>query len=231
MTPKLTISRVNLEILPQRGSSHEYIAHQLVADLFGDRDDRGYLYRVTRQSRDGRETQVLTLSRDVPTERVPERSWGRIRSVEHKPFAPIIHVGDLLDYEVRINATTVVTEESGRKRRTDVWDSVFSANRDDPRTPHDVYGAYLGRKLEGAAELLDCRVTERGQVRVRRAGSRQPITFIATNLIGTLRVLDPEALVVTVGEGVGRAKAFGCGLICLSRPGTILPRRSVTETI
>lgn len=231
MTPKLMLSRVILDIRPQRGSSHEYITHQLVADLFGDRDDRGYLYRVSSESRDRSVVQVLLLSQDPPDDQVPERSWGRARKVEHKPFAPVIKPGDLLDYEIRINATAVVTDPAGRKRRTDVWDSVFAANRNDPRTPHEVYTVYLQRKLEGIADVFDGRITARGQVRARRVGTRQPITFIAANLIGTLRVIDPVALVATVGDGIGRSKAFGCGLLCLSRPGTVLPRRDATESI
>lgn len=231
MMPRFTLSRVNLDIRPTRGASHEYLAHQLVADLFGDRDDRGYLYRITRESRDRREVQALVLSRDEPLTGAPERPWGCVRTVESKPFVPVLRSGDLLDYEIRINATAVVTGSTGTKRRTDVWDAVFAADRNDPRTPHEVYAAYLKRKLAGVAEVLDGRITARGQVRARRPGERHPITFIATNLIGTLRVDDPEALVAAVGEGIGRSKAFGCGLLCLSRPGTVLPRRHSPESI
>ena len=225
MNDQLTLSRVSLEIRPHRSASHEYIAHQLIADLFGDREDRGYLFRVMRESRDRTEVQALVLSHGLPDLAPPPRPWGRIRSVEWKPFAPVIRPGTVLDYEIRINATKVVTQPSGVKRRTDVWDAVFAADREDSRSPHEVYAAYLQRKLEGIADILDGRVTARGQVRIRRPGQPDPITFIAANLIGTLRVSDPEALIRTVGEGIGRSKAFGCGLLCLSRPGTVLARR------
>lgn len=225
MTGELTLSRVMLEIRPHRDASPEYIAHQLVADLFGEREDRGYLFRVTRESHDRTEVQALVLAHTEPNPAPPPRPWGSVRSVEWKPFAPVIRPGTVLDYEIRINATTVVTKPSGVKQRTDVWDAVFAANRDDPRSPHDVYTAYLQRKLEGIAEVLKGRITARGQVRIRRPGQREPITFIAANLIGMLRVTDPDALVRTIAHGIGRSKAFGCGLLCLSRPGTVLPRR------
>lgn len=231
MTQPLTLSRVLLEMRPHRGASPEYITHQLVADLFGQRDDRGYLFRVMRESPDRREVQALVLSRDAPQEQRVQRDWGRVNRVDRKPFAPVLRPGDLLDFEIRINATAVVTDPSGKKRRTDVWDAVFAKNRNDPRTPHDVYSAYLQRKLNGVAEVLDGRVTERGQVRARRPRSRHPIIFIASNLIGTLRVSDPDALITMISEGIGRSKAFGCGLLCLSRPGTVLPRRFPTEPI
>lgn len=225
----MTISRVQMQIRPHRGASQEYITHQLVADLFGDRDDRGYLYRVMAESRDRRTVTALVLSGESPHSSPPERPWGSIERVEQKPFSPAIGEGTILDYEIRINATAVVTSPSGRKRRTDVWDAVFAANRNDPRSPHDVYTAYLKRKLEGMAEILDGRVTARGQVRARRPGARAPIAFIAANLIGTLRVEDPAALMETIGDGIGRSKAFGCGLLCLSRPGSILPRRTPVD--
>jgi CRISPR system Cascade subunit CasE len=225
MTDELTLSRVILDVHPHRGASREYITHQLVADLLGDRDDRGYLYRVMRESRGGTEAQVLVLSRGRPDPAPPPRPWGRVRSVEWKPFAPVIRPEAVLDYEIRINATTVVTKPSGAKCRTDVWDAVFAANRDDPRSPHEVYTAYLERKLEGIADILDGRITARGQVRIRRPGDQRPITLVAANLIGTLRVRDPGALIDAVAAGIGRSKAFGCGLLCLSRPGTVLPRR------
>lgn len=230
MTPSLTLSRALLEIRPHRGASHEYITHQLVADLLGVREDRGYLYRVTRESRDRTQVEVLVLSHGSPVDSPPPRPWGEVRRVESKPFAPVIPPGTLLDYEIRLNATTVVTESNGKKRRTDVWDAMFAADRDDPRSPDEVYAAYLRRKLEGIAEVISGRITARGQVRARRSGSRNPIMFIAANLIGTLRVNEPAALIETVAQGIGRAKAFGCGLLCLSRPGTVLPRRHVITT-
>lgn len=225
----LTISRVQLDIRPHRGASQEYITHQLVADLFGDREDRGYLFRVMAESRDRGTVTALVLSYDAPHQDTPERPWGAVRRVECKPFAPVIQTGALLDYEIRINATAVVTSPTGRKKRTDVWDAVFAADRNDPRTPHEVYTAYLQRKLDGVAEILEGRVTARGQVRARRPGARAPIAFIATNLIGTLRVSDPAALLETIRFGIGRSKAFGCGLLCLSRPGSVLPRRHPAE--
>jgi hypothetical protein len=92
-----------------------------------------------------------------------------------------------------------------------------------------VYGQYLTRKLEGVAEVLDARVTERGEVQAGRGDRRDTARYVATNLIGSLRVVEPERILEVVGHGIGRAKAFGCGLLCLSRPGTMLPRRYAAD--
>lgn len=217
----LVLSRAALRMTVQRGYNEPYIIHQLVADLFGDRDDRGYLYRVV--SRAPREANVLVLSRAEPTPG-PERAWGRTSGLESRAYDPELEAGQHLDYEIRINATRVVTQDDGSKPRFDVWDVVFEEEPDTERTPHDVYHEYLKRKLDGIAQLLDCRVVERGMTKVARA-DRRSIPFVATNLIGSLRVTEPKRLLEEMARGFGRSKAFGCGLLCLSRPGSILPRR------
>lgn len=223
MNEPLTLSRAVLRPRRTRGYSLPYIQHQLVADLFPQRDDRGYLYRVVREEV-GRTT-VLVLSHDSPRDRFPEHDWGGVETVESKPYTLEIPSDTVLDYEMRINATRVVTDPDGRKRRVDVWDAVFASEDAESQSPHGVYGDYLARKLEGAAEVIDARVTERGQVRARRGNGGKPIQFIAANVIGTLRVTALPTLLPVMADGIGRSKAFGCGLLCLSRPGTILHRR------
>ncbi len=221
-----TLSRALLRLKPARGWTAEYITHQLVADLFGDRDDRGYLFRVIRERPGGVEALVLSARAPLPAERLPVRDWGATLDVQSKPFAPVLEAGQPLDFEIRLNATRVVTDPaSGRKHRTDVWEAVWRADKENfANTPHAVYGEYLMRKLEGAAEVKSARVTERGEVRVRRGDRREPIRFVAANLIGTLRVTEPARFLEIVAGGIGREKAFGCGLLCLSAPGTVLAR-------
>lgn len=217
----LVLSRASLQLEVQRGFNAAYVIHQLVADLFGDRDDRGYLYRIV--SRAPREAGVLVLSTDEPRSG-PEREWGRTTQIDSRRYDPDLETDQLVDYEIRINATRVVTQDSGRKKRVDVWDAVFAEDPDTDQTPHAVYQEYLERKLRDRAAVLECRVVERGMTKVARRG-RRPIPFVATNLVGSLRIADPGGLMAGMRTGFGRSKAFGCGLLCLSRPGSLLPRR------
>jgi CRISPR system Cascade subunit CasE len=237
MNPRqLVLSRAWLQIRrggngSERRSTAPYFVHQAVADLFGDREDRGYLYRVTAE-RPG-ERQVLILSDTEPRapSEVQSPEHRCVTSIESRAFAPDLSPDQLLDYEIRVNATRVrrgpELDRRGRPRqhRHDVWELVWQEDRDTPRTPHEIYGDWLGRQIEGAAELLDARVTERGEVQARRGSRDFGARFVAANLIGNLRVLDPERLLAMMTCGIGREKAFGCGLLCLSAPGTVLARR------
>lgn len=214
-----------------RGSTREYLLHQFVADLFPDRPDRGYLFRETRPRPCGAEVLVLSTGAPREMDEIPVHPWGCAVDVRSKPFAPRLEPGMVLDYEVRVNATRCVPVP-GRKRgrREEIWNAVWRPERETPRTPDDVYRQWMARKLESAAEVLDARVTERGETRARRGDPSghhpkdRQVLFVAANVVGSLRVTDPERLAAVMVAGIGRARAFGCGLLCLSRPGTVLSR-------
>ena len=211
---------------PRRTATRDYLVHQLVADLFPDRDERGYLYRVVHDSPGKVQTLILSTVPPLSQEDRPVRDWGSTISMESKHYAPQLATGQIVDYEVRINATISVDG-----RRTDVWDAVFAANRNDPRSPEEAYAAYLTGRLGGAARIRATHLTERGFTSMRRGvRSERAVTFVSANLAGSLEVLDGKQLVDVITRGVGRAKAFGHGLMCLSSPGTVLPRaiRNVT---
>ncbi|HET8656970.1 MAG TPA: type I-E CRISPR-associated protein Cas6/Cse3/CasE [Longimicrobiaceae bacterium] len=215
----------------ERQSTAPYFVHQAVADLFGDRGDRGYLYRVTAEWPGGRDVLILSDARPLDVSGVSSPNHRRATRIESRVYDPHVSAGQLLDYEVRVNATQVRRgpdlDRKGKPRqhRHDVWELVWQADKQTPCTPHDVYGEWMKRQLSDVAELLDTRVTERGEVQARRGDRASGARFVATNLIGTLRVTDPERFLEIVAQGIGREKAFGCGLLCLSRPGTVLARR------
>ncbi|MCU0623521.1 MAG: type I-E CRISPR-associated protein Cas6/Cse3/CasE, partial [Gemmatimonadaceae bacterium] len=223
----LSRARIALQRPPaaERGVTREYLVHQAVADLFGDRDDRGYVWREfpgTASCAD-----VLILSSVAPDETATARmpAHRRLASIRSKPFRPELTEGQRLDFEIRVNATRIVTTtveedimsvgDGTRKTRQDIWDAVFAAGVSPETAMADVYAEWLRRKLEGSAVVHDVGVTERRMIWVRRASAAAPVPFVATNLVGGLLVADPEALVQRMADGIGRARAFGCGLLCL----------------
>lgn len=236
-TNQLILSRAALRIArggsgAERRSTASYLIHQAVADLFGDREDRGYLYRVTGEWPGGAEVLILSHATPIATNELDSPVHRRAQNVQSKPFDPSFTPRQHLDFELRLNATQVVTDSAtGKKRRTDIWEAVWQADRSTPLNPHQVYSEYLQRKLEGIAELLPgtdgarARITERGEIQARRGDQPRSIRFVATNLIGTLRLVDPVRFLDLITDGIGRSRAFGCGLLMISRPGTVLARR------
>lgn len=224
-TASIRLARPHEPADSARGTTEAYAIHQLVSDLFGQYSDRPYLYRVHGARSNNRE--ILIISRRRPHEAPPSstRSFGSVVKLRTKPFQVDLPRGTPLDFEIRLNATKDIPQEAGRSRRLDVWDAAWREDKNTEQTPHEVYLEYVNRRLGDAAEVLDARVTERGMSRVRRHLGQRPITFVATNVVGKLRILDSAGLNKVVGQGIGRSKAFGCGVLCLSRPGTVLPRR------
>jgi CRISPR system Cascade subunit CasE len=220
--PNLAIAKATLIPKPARGFTEAYIVHQLIADLFPETPDRPYLYRVTEQER-SRTTALVLASTDVRRmEQIPDRPYGQVVDVKTKAFVPRLRTSQRLDFEIRINATTSVDG-----RRKEVWDAALQADPSTGETRDSVYRDYLSRKLEGAASILRAHVTERMPVRPRRGDmGGASMFFIATNVVGQLEVTSPDGLIDEIASGIGRAKAFGCGLLCISRPGTVLRRRS-----
>lgn len=234
----LTKAHITLGRAPafERGVTAQYLVHQAVADLFGDRADRGYVWREVSRSPGGAE--VLLLSSDAPDAgagvRMPPHR--RVESLTTKPFRPELRAGQRLDFEIRVNATRVVTtpappadimdvgDPRPHKQRHDIWDVVFAGDPGPDVRMADVYGAWLRTQLAGAADVGQVAVTERGMLRVRRSLARATIPIVTTNLVGDLTVLDPDRLSARMALGIGRSRAFGCGLLCLARFGS-RPRR------
>lgn len=218
------LSRVVVEIPggPTERVSPEYLMHQAVTSLFRDAPEARPIHRVLQE--EGPCATLMVLSRAAPrrTAAIAPGTW--VRDVSSKSFAPALEAGQLLDFDLIANATAVVTQPDGRKRRTDVWDAAFAGEGRLSADRSAVYAAWLARQCDGAAEFERVEVAARGFVRIRKPGSGPSVAFVRTQLVGTLRVADPSTLRALVSTGIGRARAFGCGLLCLLPHGH-LPRR------
>lgn len=71
-----------------------------------------------------------------------------------------------------------------------------------------------GHRVDGANLLING--VERSIAEFKRGGSR--VTLAVATFEGVLEVTDPEALRHGLVHGIGRGKAYGCGLMTLARP-------------
>ena len=71
-----------------------------------------------------------------------------------------------------------------------------------------------GQRVDGANLLING--VERGIAEFKHGGSR--VTLALATFEGVLEVTDPDALRHGLVHGIGRGKAYGCGLMTLARP-------------
>lgn len=85
-------------------------------------------------------------------------------------------------------------------------------------------GAVTGtRDGDEGTIALDAAVVEQNTLRFERRKAQgdagRHVSLKTARFTGNLEVTDVEALQRTLRQGIGRAKAYGCGLLTLARPG------------
>lgn len=86
------------------------------------------------------------------------------------------------------------------------------------------YRGWLAERMEGAAEIEECRLAAFRRSRAYRGDGPGPEGPDAT-LHGELRVVEPASFSHRLQGGVGRHKAFGYGMVLLRPPGRRPPLR------
>jgi len=218
------LSRVAVQLPtdPPRGTSPEYLRHQAVMSLFMSNPDARPLFRVMKETAGLENLLVLGATQPVQTSSIETGVW--VQRLESKPYAPALHTGQLLDFSIAVNATGIVTQPDGRKLRQDIWDIVFAGKPGAEVDRNHIYEQWLARQLVGGADVLEARIAARALVRVRRKPRAPSISFVRTELSGSLSVDDPALLLQSIVCGIGRARAFGCGLLCLMPHGSLSRR-------
>lgn len=155
----------------------------------------------------------------VLSPRPPDRT-PLFEEVETTAFAPELAPGDRLDFLLRANATRTVKQEDGRRKHRDV---VMEALHPLPRgaraaarmaLAQQAGSAWLaGQGARAGFRVVQADVTAYRVVEARRGGPR----FGVIDLGGSLEVADPVAFLARLHGGMGRAKAFGCGLMLIRR--------------
>lgn len=217
------------------GSAAGDRGHQLVWSLFSKTGDE------KRRSEQGMEIPLflfreiepgafLVVSREAPSD--PHDLWV----IEQKDYAPAFEPDQKLGFVLRaFPAVSVKAPGAKRGVRTD---AIMHAKK--PRTmrekgaifgPEDVAAAGLGWLYKREARLgviFDrerCSAGGYREVRIpnpkdderKQKGRRRDISFHEIDYEGVLTVTDAEKLKAALFTGVGKAKAYGCGLL-LVRP-------------
>lgn len=155
-------------------------------------------------------------------------------TVESKPFEPEFAPGDRLAFDLRVNATVdrkIREDEAGKavRQRCDVaMDLIARQEKAEGRTTRPREKTPSAVAEEATREWLQARASASGfelssimlegyrAERFRRSG-KSFATLGIFDLKGTLVVTDPSVFIERLGNGFGRAKAFGCGLMLVRR--------------
>ena len=205
--------------------------HKLMWTLFPDSEaKRDFLWRNDQGGK------FLILSAREP------KSSGLFR-LETKPYAPRLAEGDRLAFLLRVNATRDLSRQTTKDKANDSKEKRSSGRRVDvvihAMHQHGI-NAQSGddnkranRRMEFAekmaAEWLAAQGERRGfeiegeimlddysVLQLKRGGNKKA-TFGVLDVRGILRVSNPTQLLETLYTGIGRARAFGCGLMLVRR--------------
>lgn len=207
-----SVQALNALLLPQNAGARTDAQHRLLWTLFADDPDRrrDFLWR------EDREGEFLVVSEREP---VPTDLFSR---VETKPYAPQNSSGDWLFFSLRANATR--SKKEG-KRVDVVMDALHPIPKVDRAARRMEIAeregsAWLGRQGERNGFMAHhCTVTDYSVHALpshRGPRDAQP-QFGILDLQGEIEVTDPDAFLYGLTKGLGRAKAFGCGLMLIRR--------------
>ena len=189
--------------------------HRMIWTLFADTPDRRRDFLWRDEGAGG----FTLLSHRPPA---PSRVFD---APEVKPFAPVLAHGDRLAFALRVNATRDLAGDA-KGRRVDV---VMHALRDVP--PGARAEVRMTAAQQAAASWMVAQGRRAGftldEVAVgdysvaalpghvgRRKGQPQ---FGILDLTGVVTVTDPATFLARLGQGFGRARGFGCGLMLIRR--------------
>lgn len=203
-------------LLPEDADQRLMVTHKLLWTLFADDADRkrDFLWREAAPGH------FLILS-----ERPPEDTHRLFRLSPPKVFAPALTSGDRLAFSLRVNPTIALQTEKNAKGQSRRADVVMHAIHQLPAA--DRAKARAGAIQQAGAEWLQKRCKANGfeieRVTADRYTCMKPphrsskMCISTLDLDGILHVTEPKDFTSMLRRGLGRAKAYGCGLMLIRR--------------
>lgn len=182
-----------------------------------------------------RKADLLVLTPDFPCFEplVEEAGWPGNESVQGSvasldPLMGRILVGK--EFHFRLKANTAGSSRS-LQRATDQQNETLGKGK-SVRVGHRTVGHQLDwflRRTKGAdlpwgfevkldPGYPEVSIVERDRLVFRKSGGVQPVTLDTATFEGVLRVTDADLFADKLLNGIGRAKAYGCGLLTVAPP-------------
>ncbi|RBQ21171.1 type I-E CRISPR-associated protein Cas6/Cse3/CasE [Spongiactinospora rosea] len=180
------------------------------------------LWRIDRNSR--AETYLYLVSPAKPdlTHLVEQAGWpetGRWETYDYGPFLGRLTAGDRWAFRLTVNPIHYARRDDTEptKRTAHVgW-----RHQRDWLLKHQMNAGF--KVVDKAPEQRlapddehELVVRDRRQLAFAKKGHRSKVTLVTVTFDGRLEVTDPDALRRTLVCGLGKAKAYGCGLMTLA---------------
>lgn len=141
-------------------------------------------------------------------------------STEYQPFLDMLDTGQVWRFRVTANPVRVLARTPGDTRRRGRISPHVTA--DQQRDWLIKSGPTWGFNVPSHDSFgVQAEVRDRHTVRFGRGSaeaSRSTVSLSRASFTGLLTIEDPDALRSALVEGMGRAKAYGCGLMTLAPP-------------
>jgi CRISPR system Cascade subunit CasE len=217
---KITVVSDDLKEAMPLLKAGEYALHQWLWKLFPKDTEakRDFLFRHDAEKR----WPVFYLL----SSREPDTDHPLLR-VESKPYHPQLAAGETLSFSLRANPThTRKTDDDNpkKRKRDDVvmhLKQIYQKDNPDDMPSEAELAQEAGEHWiirQGARhgfEVLSVRADNYRQPRL--GGKGKDIHFSTLDFAGILRVNKPEVFTQALCQGIGPAKAFGCGLLLVRR--------------
>lgn len=199
-----------------------YDVHQFLWNIFpNDPDkDRDFIYREEKND-------------DLPTFYIVSKrkplEMQRGFQIDTKKYDPQISEGDIFSFTLRANPT-VAKKVDGKKNSTNHDISMVAKKEAQNKGLQDeekynfIEEATKNWLSENKANTLGFKLSNSNisvdaymQNRVYRKKEGKPILFSSVDYSGLLEVTDPKLFKNLLFNGIGKSKAFGCGLMLIRR--------------
>ncbi|MGP4102539.1 type I-E CRISPR-associated protein Cas6/Cse3/CasE [Nonomuraea sp. KM90] len=181
------------------------------------------LWRIDRNSRAETYLYIVSPAKPDLTHLVEEAGWpetGRWQAHNYEPLLSRLAKGDIWAFRLTANPVhsirrkadepTKVTAHVGRRHQMD-----WLLQRQE-KAGFVIVEKAPEQRLHTELDQYELAVNDRRQLDFTKAGQRKPVTLVTVTFDGRLQVTDPDALRHTLTAGLGRAKAYGCGLMTLA---------------
>lgn len=196
-----------------RDLAQPYRRHQMVWKLFSNSESRDFIYRCDERS----PQDMLVVSKQEPD----NLDWVQIRT---KPYQPQLEAGDKLSFKVCVNPAVDIKQEGSKKSKR--VDAIYHAIQNMKRNQESFVRAeieqtkgqeWLAKRGEKFGFELNHAVVSEYQTHQVSPPKRRSIRFSTIQMHGVLTVSSPSDFCEMLFRGLGREKAFGCGLMLVKR--------------